>query len=133
LAIIIGMVDQLFRDEFARQLRDALGKKDIKPAAAAHKVGIDRQLVYNYLSAAATPAADTLLKLCILLDMEVEYRGVKFSTTAFRQNGKGPQAVVVQQSLFDEPQVLRNGLVEVKIGARRSKDIELTLEMRSAS
>jgi len=65
--------------------------------------------------------------------MEVEYRGVKFSASAFTQNGKGPQVVVTQQSLFDEPQVLRNGPVEARIGAKRKENIELTLEMRPAS
>ena len=127
------MIDQVFRDEFAKQLREALRKKGLRPAEAAHKLGLDRQLVHKYLKAASTPSGDTLLQLCSLLDMEIEYRGVKFSTAAFRQNGRAPQVIVVQQSLFDEPQVLRSGPLEVKIAAKRNENIELTLEMRSGS
>ena len=126
------MRDQAFLDGFAGQLDKALKRNGIGPSEAARRIGVARQLVHQYLKAEKTPAADTLLRLCVLLAMEIEYRGVTFSASAFRQNGNGPQVVHIQQSLFDEPQVLRNGPLEVKIGARRDGNIELTLEVRSA-
>lgn len=125
--------DPKFRAEVAKKFRQVMKERGWSQARAARELGVKRQAFHQYVRGATTPRADVLARACINWGITLGYRGHVFGKEAFDTTSTPPDVKPVQLNLFDDPQVLRNRHVEVKIGSKGTDSLELLVNIRFAS
>ena|SRR6266478_3478472 len=124
--------DALLRD-IARKLSDHISRNRLQKADAAAELGITKQRLHKYLRAEMVPGADFLCQVAEKWNLEFSYRRHSFGATAFRKDQGALKVGWEQLELFDQPQVLKNDRLEVKVHRRTPKSLDLSIEIRLVS
>jgi hypothetical protein len=127
--------ERAFRKDVASKLEAYISKKFKSKTAAARALGISKQRLHKYLTAAMTPKSDFLCMVARKWKLRFRYRRVLFGAGAFRSS---PLAVTSssigdQLGLFDIPQVLRSRKLEVTIHRKNPRSMNLSIEIKLVS
>jgi len=99
---------------------------------AAEALGISRQRFRKYLERKMTPKADVLLVAMANWDLKIIYEGVRFSPAKRATKSKAISPEQLTLNYFDEPQILREGNIEVRVSRKQNATLKLALEVRLA-
>ena len=119
------------RSDIAKALRHAMmDRKFSSVAAAAKDLGVSRQRLHAYLSKKATPHADVLLIAMKKWGMRLRCLDTEFKCDALVRPTRQRPAHPLQLDLFDEPSILQNEIVQVRVGRKQADSLRLTLEIK---
>ena len=58
---------------FARRLKIALQRKDMKPSVLAYRLGVDRSTISNYLNSRYKAKSEMMMKIALVLDVSPDW------------------------------------------------------------